>query len=75
VPSARIHEVISDRDIWVAALRMVQDYTDDAVLEAVERGRKRLEEGDLRGAITWHCIISAIERLQARQPARGEAVH
>lgn len=67
--------MIDDREIWAAAVVQLKCYGEDAILEAVERGRKRLEEGDLRGAWTWHCIITAIERLQAQVPADGEAVH
>jgi hypothetical protein len=34
-----------------------------------------LEDGDMAGAETWHRILNAIERLQARAPAEGEKVH
>jgi hypothetical protein len=44
------------------------------VLEAVERA-DLLDEGDMAGAETWHRILKAIERLQARHPAEGEKVH
>jgi hypothetical protein len=67
--------VTSDHDIWVAALLMVRDYEEDAVLKAVQHGWKLLDQGDLRGAFAWHRIIGAIERLQAQKPANGEAVH
>jgi hypothetical protein len=29
----------------------------------------------MAGAETWHRILNAIERLQAKQPAEGEKVH
>ena len=29
----------------------------------------------MAGAETWHRILNAIERLQARAPADGEKVH
>jgi hypothetical protein len=39
----------------------------------LHRGRARadqlLEDGDWRGAVTWHRILNAIERLQAKAPA------
>jgi hypothetical protein len=50
----------NDRDIWAAALLMVTRYGDDAVLAAVKRGKRLLEEDDLQGAVTWHRIVSAI---------------
>ena len=54
---------------------MVTRYGDDAVLAAVKCGKQLLQEDDLQGAVTWHRIVSAIERLQAKAPAEGEKVH
>jgi hypothetical protein len=34
-----------------------------------------LAEGGMVGAETWHRILNAIERLQAKAPADGEVVH
>jgi hypothetical protein len=48
---------------------------DDAMLEASQRADQLLGEGDTAGAGTWHRILNAIERLQARAPAEGEKVH
>jgi hypothetical protein len=54
--TSRIHEclatMISDRDIWAAALLMVKRYGDDAMLEASERADQLLDEGDMAGAET-----------------------
>jgi hypothetical protein len=47
----------------------------DAMLEASERAEQLLDEGDMAGAETWHRILNAIERLQAKAPAEGERVH
>jgi hypothetical protein len=67
--------VIPDRDVWQAALLMVKRYGDDAMLEAAERADQLLDEGDMAGAETWHRILIAIERLQAKALAEGEKVH
>jgi hypothetical protein len=67
--------MISDRDIWAAALLMVKRYRDDAMREAEARAEQFQEDGDMAGAETWHRILNAIERLQAKAPAEGEAVH
>ena len=67
--------VIGDRDIWQAALPPVRRYGDDARLEAAQRAEQLLDEGDMAGAETWHRILNAIERLQAKAPAEGEKVH
>lgn len=40
-----------------------------------ERADRLLDDGDMAGAETWHRILNAIERLQARAPSDGEAVH
>jgi Family of unknown function (DUF6961) len=67
--------MISDRDVWAAALLMVKRYKADAMLEAAARADRLLEEGDPLGAATWHRILDAIERLQAQKPAEDEPVH
>ena len=54
---------------------MVKRYGADAMLEAAERADQLLDEGDMAGAETWHRILNAIERLQAKAPAEGEKVH
>jgi hypothetical protein len=72
---AKVSAVISDREIWAAASVMVKRYKADAMLEAAKRANQLLGEGDMAGAETWHRILSAIERLQAKAPADGEKVH
>jgi hypothetical protein len=67
--------VIPDRDIWQAALTIVKNYGDEAMLEATHVAGEMLEGGDMAGAETWHRILNAIERLQAKAPAEGEKVH
>ena len=54
---------------------MVKRYGDDAMIEASMRGDQMLDEGDMAGAETRHRILDAIERLQAKALAEGEAVH
>jgi hypothetical protein len=34
-----------------------------------------VDEGDMAGAETWHRILNAIERRQAKAPATAEKVH
>jgi hypothetical protein len=67
--------MISHRDIWAAALLMLKRFGDDAMLEAAERVDQRLDEGDIAGCGTWHRILDAIERLQAKVPAQSDGVH
>jgi hypothetical protein len=36
------------------------------MLEASERADQLLDEGDMAGAETWHWILNATERVQAK---------
>ncbi len=67
--------MLSETDIWRAAMAMVKRYGVVAMLEAAARANQLLEEGDPAGAATWHRILDAIERLQAQQPAGDEPIH
>jgi hypothetical protein len=66
--------MISDLDVWQAALLITKRYGDDAMLEASKRADQMLDERDMAGAETWHRILNAIERLRATKPAEGETV-
>ena len=67
--------MISDPDIWRTALAMVRKFGEGAMLEADRRSDQFQDDGDWEGAIWWHRILNAIERLQAKAPAEGEKVH
>jgi len=67
--------VISEADIWTAALAMVKRYGADAMQESAMRADQLLEDGDWQGAVSWRRILNAIERLQTTKPADGEGVH
>jgi hypothetical protein len=43
--------------------------------DAAARADQLLEDGEPVAAATWHRILNAIERLQAKAPAEGEKVH
>jgi len=53
-------------------MAMVKSFSEDALLEAAARADQLQEDGDWPGALTWHRILDAIERLQARAPAEDE---
>jgi hypothetical protein len=42
---------------------------------AAARTDQVLDARDWQGALTWHRILDAIERLQAKAPAEDEQVH
>ena len=67
--------MISDVDIWCAAMAMVKRYGDGAMLEAAVRTDQMLAACDWEGVCTGRRILHAIERLQAKAPAEGEKVH
>ena len=39
--------MVPHHDIWSAAVMMVKRYDDDAILEAIERGKVLLKSGDV----------------------------
>ena len=67
--------MLSETDIWRAAMAMVKRYGVVAILEAAARANQLAEDGDPAGAASWHRILNAIERLQARKPAGDEPIH
>ena len=68
-------DMLSETDVWRAAMAMVKRYGVVAILEASARANQLAEADDPVGAATWHRILNAIERLQAKAPAKGEKVH
>ena len=72
--TANAPAMIPEADIWRSALAMLKRYGADAMLEAAQRADQLLDDGDMAGAEVWHLILNAIERLQAKAPAEGEAV-
>jgi len=67
--------MISESEIWRAAMVIVNRYGDDAMFEAAVNAEERLDAGDWEAALTWHRILEAVGRLQATEPTEGETVH
>ena len=67
--------MISDPDIDRSALLLIRQYGELAALQAAIRAYERLERGDMEDYAIWKRILWAIERLQAKASAKGEAVH
>ena len=61
--------MISDIDIWRAAILLIQRHGADAEIEAAKRADQMLERGDLDGQTVWKQIRRATVELQA--PAKG----
>jgi hypothetical protein len=66
--------MLSDRDIWLAARAMTQRYGSNAGMEAAERADEHFENGHLELSATWQRIMTAIEKLQSKNPGPGETV-
>jgi hypothetical protein len=66
--------MISERDIWRAAIALIRRYGSNAGIEAAERANEHMEGGDEQSGQTWVRVMQAIERLQASKPAPGETV-
>jgi hypothetical protein len=66
--------MISDRDIWRAAVALIRRYGSNAGVEAAERANEHMEGGDEESCQTWVRVMRAIERLQAPKPAPDETV-
>ena len=62
--------MISDRDVWAAALAIVKRYGEDAMLEASMRAEQLQDEGDTAGAETWHRIAPNTATSKSRSLAR-----
>jgi hypothetical protein len=66
---------LPEPDVWQMALLKKERYGADATLESSVLAEHLLEDGDWQGAEMWHRIRDAIAWLQAKAPARGEAIH
>jgi hypothetical protein len=64
--------VISDRDVLLAAMLMMDQYKADAIREESARADRRAEEGDMASAAAWHRILDKIERMQAVERQRAK---
>jgi hypothetical protein len=67
--------VITEQEVWRAALVMVRRYKTEAMVEAATRADQLLEDGDWHAAITWRRILDAIKRIQAENLPEKHTVH
>jgi hypothetical protein len=66
--------MLSEQDIWYAALSMIGRYGFDAPLAAGDRSDALTERGMIDESETWQRILLAIVRLLAEKPSPGESV-
>lgn len=67
---SRVAGVISDLDIWRAAILLIRRHGVDAELEAARLADLKLDRGDVDGQRVWRRIIRAIEALRAPPSGR-----
>ena len=63
-------QMISDVDIWRAAMTIVRRYGDDAMLEAAARARELMADRDMDGCTTWLRIGDAAGAGSAKEDHR-----
>ncbi len=56
--------MIEDPDIYDAARLLIEHHGPAAAAVAASRADARMLEGDVEAALTWKCIVSAIEEIQ-----------
>jgi hypothetical protein len=66
--------MMSEHDIWYAALSMTGRYGFDAPLKAGKHSDALIENGKIDESETWQRILFALTRLLAEKPAPGEKV-
>jgi hypothetical protein len=71
----RPHDAAAIGDIWITALRMIDDHGINALRACARRADESLAAGDPSGCVLWYRVVYAIDRWQAPAPATGEAVH
>lgn len=62
----------TDRDIWMAAIGMIEDHGDLAAIEASKIADTFLTDGDLAGQRIWIRVVRAITEMTDPQPT-GQA--
>ena len=65
----------SDLDIFRTANVLIREHGEDAALEAAQRADAMLEKDDMEGAAVWRRVLEAVEELQRKERAPGEAAH
>ena len=67
--------MVSELDIWRSAAAMIEAHGPAASKEAAKRAKEFLDSGDNVGAMLWHRIGLAVQRLQTTKHAKSETQH
>lgn len=69
------NRAIQDIDIYRSANLVIEQYGEDAVIEAAMRADAMLDKGHIDGQRVWLAIMRAIEEVQRAKKAPGEHTH
>ena len=64
-----------DLDIYRSATVLIREHSAGAALEAAQRADAMLARGDMEGCAVWKRILAAVEEMQRKERAPGEAAH
>jgi hypothetical protein len=57
-----------DRDIWITASTMIEQFGDEAAIYAALRAGTMYDRGDAEGYAVWKRIVWAIDELTSGEP-------
>lgn len=60
--------MLSDQDVWRAAIALVDRYGADACAEASKRATDMVVTGNFSGRTEWMRIMAAVLELQEKEP-------
>ena len=68
-------EMVTEREIWVAAGLLVERHGEGAEFHAAALVADLFEPGSMDGGRVWLEILEKVTELRREWPARGELVH
>ena len=72
---AEVETVTSEIDVYRSARLFIEQYGDEAAIQAAYQADAMLNRGDLDGAAVWRRIVAVINELQETRPRNGDAIH
>ncbi len=60
---------MNERDIWAAALLLIDRHGNNAALRAIKRVNELLESDDIDGAAVWLRIVTVIRQIETSEAA------
>lgn len=57
--------IIDHRTIWRTARAFIEDYCNDAPIQAEMKADDRLAEGDIEGHLVWMRVVAAINEIRS----------